>query len=287
MANLNCKILSVLIGSIAFQNSARAECADDWLHIDQVSEGDAVAFRATNLQKYPITYSIRVRPSGRTSDRSRTVTETLQPEESKRVDISQENQDRQGSRFRIECDWTVGDIDAAHDDDQVYVFPYANGARYRLIQTYGSSLSHTGLEQYALDFYMKVGTPVHAARGGIVARIEESNDKGCWERGCGAYANFVVILHDDGTTGEYYHLQKNGALVDVGQSVSAGQQIALSGNTGHTTTPHLHFAVYRAASWGRTESIPVRFQSVDGIVSKPRRFARYEATPIRDTGNEE
>ena len=91
------------------------------------------------------------------------------------------------------------------------------------------------------------------------------------------FANFVVILHSDGTTGEYYHLMQNGAIVSVGETVSQGQKIAYSGNTGHTTMPHLHFAVYRATDWGNTQSIPVRFRSIDGIIRKPRRGGRYQA----------
>jgi murein DD-endopeptidase MepM/ murein hydrolase activator NlpD len=275
------KALFLVIGLIVCQNNAWAECTDDWLVIDEVRNGDAIELRATNLREYPITYSMRVRTKGLSADGPTTVTQTLKGEESERVVVLTKNQNRHRGRYRIECDWTVGDMDATHDDEQLYLFPYASGSSYRLIQSYGSSLSHTGLEQYALDFYMDVGTPVHAARGGVVARVEESNDKGCWEKGCGKYANFVVILHDDRTTGEYYHLQKDGALVDAGQRVSAGQEIALSGNTGHTTLPHLHFAVYRAASWGTTRSIPVRFSSIDGVVSNPRRFERYEATSIR------
>ena len=96
--------------------------------------------------------------------------------------------------------------------------------------------------------------------------------------GCGKYANFIVVLHDDGTTGEYYHVQQNGVLVEPGDRVEAGQMIGLSGNTGHTTVPHLHFAVYRAAEWGRTQSVPVRFASTDGTIDRPRRGARYPAT---------
>ena len=175
------------------------------------------------------------------------------------------------------ADWAVGDRHADHNDDYVYAFPYEQGKRYRVVQGYGSRFSHTGLEEFAIDVDMRVGTPVHAARGGIVARVEESHDKGCWETGCGKYANYIVVLHSDGTTGEYYHLMQNGALVEVGDAVAQGQKIGYSGNTGHTTMPHLHFAVYRASTWGETQSIPVRFQAADSIIDRPRRGARYQA----------
>ncbi len=66
-------------------------------------------------------------------------------------------------------------------------------------------------------------------------------------------------------------------LVELGDRVTAGQKVGLSGNTGHTTTPHLHFAVYRAAEWGTTQSVPVRFASADGVIDRPRRGARYRA----------
>ena len=173
--------------------------------------------------------------------------------------------------------WTVGDQNAMHDDEYVYALPYASGKAYRVLQGYGSRFSHKGLEEFAVDFDMPAGTEVHAARGGVVARLEESNAEGCWDDGCSKLANFIVVLHDDSTTGEYYHLMQNGSLVDVGDTIRQGQEIGRSGNTGSTTTPHLHFAVYRAAENGTTQSIRVRFRDVDGIIERPRRGAQYQA----------
>lgn len=224
-----------------------------------------------------MTYTLRVRTRNEIVQGGRTVTSTLDPRESEQVLVLSGGDGRKDPDYRYSIDWTVGDKDAVHDDDHHYSLPYAPGRSYRVIQGYGSRFSHTGLEEFAIDFDMRVGTPVHAARAGVVARVEESHDKGCWEDGCGRYANYIVVLHGDGTTGEYYHLMHAGAVVDVGDSVSQGQLIGYSGNTGHTTMPHLHFAVYRATDWGNTQSIAVRFQAADGIISRPRRGARYLA----------
>ena len=105
--------------------------------------------------------------------------------------------------------------------------------------------------------------------------LEERHGIGCWENSCSRYANYLVILHDDGTTGEYYHLARNGVLVEQGERVEPGQLIARSGNTGHTTMAHLHFGVYQATSWGRTQSVPIRFATTAGIITRPRPGARY------------
>jgi murein DD-endopeptidase MepM/ murein hydrolase activator NlpD len=265
--------LAMLVGSPAV-----ADCRDDWICVDAIDQGGNVELRAENLRDYPVTYTLRVRSDYFDVTGPTTVTRTLRPRESARVMMLERAEGHVDGNYRYFLEWTVGDKDAVHDDAYVYAFPYASGKSYRVLQGYGSRFSHTGLEAYAVDFDMPEGTPVHAARGGIVARVEESHSVGCWEDGCGRYANYIVILHDDGTTGEYYHLQQDGALVDVGDVVARGQQIGLSGNTGHTTMPHLHFAVYRATEWGNTQSIPVRFRGVDGLVSRPRHGARYQAT---------
>ena len=255
-----------------------SECKDDSVCIDAVENGAEVLLEARNLQNFPVTYTLRVRAQNFEIDGPATVTRTLGPFETEAVmTLSEEGSGGTRGEYRVFFEWTVGDKNAAHDDDHVYSLPYASGRSYRVIQGYSSRFSHKGLEEFAVDFDMPEGTPVYAARGGIVARVVESNTKGCWEKGCGRFANYIVVLHSDGTTGEYYHLRKDGALVDVGERVTQGQKIGLSGNTGHTTMPHLHFAVYRAADWGNTQSVPVRFMTEDGIIPRPRRGARYLA----------
>ena len=278
MAARRARLAIAAAALIAGGTAGAAECKDGSLCIDAVESGDQVLLEARNLMNFPVTYTLRVRATNYEVDGPTTVTRTLAPLESA---PAMQLVDDGGARgeYRVYFEWTVGDKDAEHDDDHLYSLPYAPGEAYRVLQSYNSRFSHKGLEQFAIDFDMPEGTPVYAARGGVVARVVESNTRGCWEKGCGRYANYIVILHSDGTTGEYYHLQQNGALVNVGESVVQGQEIGRSGNTGHTTMPHLHFAVYRAAIWGNTQSIPVRFESQSGIIHRPRRGARYLAIP--------
>ena len=137
----------------------------------------------------------------------------------------------------------------------------------RIDQGYGGRFSHTDPQNlYAVDFAAQVGTPVLAARDGVVMQVESDFDKaGLNLEKFGGRANFVRILHDDGTMGLYAHLQENGVLVRVGQHVQAGQQIGLSGNTGFTTGPHLHFAV-QVNRGMRLESIPFRMRGPQGVL---------------------
>ncbi len=267
-------LLLAVSGAAVWAPAHAVSCSEGWVCVepDEKDSGD-VAFYVRNMQPYPLTLSLQTRTTNLEPNGPNPVTRTVAGGD--RVAVMTLSPRDVGGRtwYRYWFDWTVGDRHARHDDDYVYRLPYESGKRYRILQGYGSSFSHTGREYYTVDFDMPVGTPVHAAREGVVARVVEKHDKGCWRDGCGRYANFVVVLHEDGTTGEYYHLRRDGALVEPGDRVERGQHIAYSGNTGHTTMPHLHFGVYRAADWGRTESLSVRFATRDGIVERVRRGA--------------
>jgi murein DD-endopeptidase MepM/ murein hydrolase activator NlpD len=176
-------------------------------------------------------------------------------------------------------DLIIGAIDAHHDDAYEYRLPYGEQVSYPVIQGYGAHLSHRGVEQYTVDFGMPVGTPVYAAREGVVALAEDSHDFGCPVEACGRLANFVVVLHSDGTTGEYFHLQRGSVQVRLGERVARGALLAFSGNTGYTTAPHLHFGVYRTERDGRTQSLAVSFATREGSIRELREGARYVNLP--------
>ena len=159
--------------------------------------------------------------------------------------------------------YTMGSCNAAHDDSYVYSLPYAPGSSFKVTQGHNGSYSHTGAEQYAIDWRMPVGTPVHAARSGTVVKIKDDSSKGGGDRRFEHCANYILIRHDDGTLANYAHLQKNGSKVEVGQQVEVGDLIGFSGSTGFSTGPHLHFAVFKTRDGRLRESIPVRFKTSD------------------------
>ncbi len=97
---------------------------------------------------------------------------------------------------------------------------------YRKHPIYNKILFHNGL-----DYECSVGTPVKAAKKGEVIFTGKS----------GSYGNLVVLQHSDGYRTYYAHL--SGYKVKKGDIVDAGQTVALSGNSGLSTGPHLHFEI--------------------------------------------
>ena len=146
-----------------------------------------------------------------------------------------------------------------------YVLPYPAGIAYEVVQGNCSpSTAHWNSHQigtpwtFAYDFLMPVGSPIAAVRAGTVVFVREQNtdiDKGL-ENG-----NAVVIEHEDGTYAGYGHLTHNGALVETGQEVAQGQVIGLSGNSGESVIPHLHFQVSPCRVMESCESLPITFRN--------------------------
>ncbi|HSM12052.1 MAG TPA: M23 family metallopeptidase [Lysobacter sp.] len=168
-----------------------------------------------------------------------------------------------GGDFELRMDSLPGDP-SARPRDVDYLLPLRQ-PKFRIDQGYGGSFSHNDLQnRYAVDFAADTGTPVLAARDGVVMQVESDFDRaGLNLEKYGGRANFVRILHDDGAMSLYAHLKTEGALVRVGQRVRAGQQIGLSGNTGFTTGPHLHFAV-QVNRGMRLESLPFKMTGPAG-----------------------
>jgi murein DD-endopeptidase MepM/ murein hydrolase activator NlpD len=148
------------------------------------------------------------------------------------------------------------------DTSYVYALPYEVGEKHKIVQGYFGPFSHR--DRAALDFKMKRGTKITAAREGVVTRVKEDGDRGGWNKKYSRYGNNIIITHPDGSRAGYWHLQLNGALVNVGDTVKKGQVIALSGKTGYTAMPHLHFLVWTSKK-GQWQQIATRFETSKGI----------------------
>lgn len=106
---------------------------------------------------------------------------------------------------------------------------------------------------------MPIVSPVIAARDGEVIKVEERNLDGTRVLG---EENVVIIKHSDGTFARYFHPTKPGALVSTGDKVAQGTRIALSGNSGASAGPHLHFDVTKGCfEWG-CQTIKIDFSNV-------------------------
>jgi murein DD-endopeptidase MepM/ murein hydrolase activator NlpD len=162
--------------------------------------------------------------------------------------------------------------DALKDSSYVYTLPYPPPHSYFLLQGYNSWFSHRG--RLGLDFPMKKGSPVTAARSGIVVRVQQAYTRGGIGKRYSGKANHVIIRHNDGSQAYYGHLQYQGSLVKVGDTISIGDTIALSGSTGFSALPHLHFIVWGPSPRGRAQ-LPTRFHTSRGVLYlKPGR--RYK-----------
>jgi murein DD-endopeptidase MepM/ murein hydrolase activator NlpD len=170
--------------------------------------------------------------------------------------------------FQLQLSAVPGDP-KARPESVTYLLP-VDTRSWRIDQGWHGSFSHNDAQSgYAIDISVDEGTPVLAARGGVVMQVESDFDKAGLNREKYAErANVIRIVHDDGSMAVYAHLKRDGELVRPGQHVATGQRIGYSGNTGFTTGPHLHFAVQVNRGMD-LESIPFVMTGPSGAVPIP------------------
>ena len=151
-----------------------------------------------------------------------------------------------------------------------YSLPLNDHSGWQIGQgVHGGFSHHDEQNLYAVDLVVPEGTPVLAARAGVVMQTESGYDRaGLNADKYGDRANLVRIVHDDGSMAIYAHLQENGVFVRVGQRVELGQQIGLTGNTGFSSGPHLHFCL-QVNRGMRLVSVPFRMVGPKGYLPLP------------------
>lgn len=168
------------------------------------------------------------------------------------------------SEVRYEYGYVIGEPNVAHEPALPYRAPFALAQRFRVTQAAPDAVTHTDVaSRHAIDIAMPVGTAVHAAREGVVINVARNHFRSGLQLAAMSEANFVQILHPDGTYAIYAHLQMDTVRVRPGQRVARGEYIANSGNTGFSSGPHLHFVVLRNVGL-RSESLPVTFVGSGG-----------------------
>jgi hypothetical protein len=103
-----------------------------------------------------------------------------------------------------------------------------------------------------------VGVPVFAALGGTVIEAHDGEPDMNTELDEQARANFVMIDHGGGYVGLYFHFRQGSVAVVPGQEVAAGTQLGLTGSSGYSNWPHLHFETWKDREWFEPSAGPCR-----------------------------
>ncbi len=177
--------------------------------------------------------------------------------------------ERQSWKLAVKYRYIIGRPLTHYRSTTPYLPPIAPNTSFQISQAFNGSFSHSDAQnQYAVDIVMPIGTPIHAARSGIILEVEDDFFKGGTKKAYASEANNIRILHDDGSMAVYAHLELEKARVYPGLAVKAGQLIGYSGNTGFSTGPHLHFAV-QINKGMELVSVPFAFINRQGQAEEP------------------
>jgi murein DD-endopeptidase MepM/ murein hydrolase activator NlpD len=273
-----------LVGAIILMGCLSASFGDSLpgkLKVITERDGGATRFLVRNLETIDMTATLEVGAVGMKS--SVPLPHTFTVPAGKTVEALMLTPTNEDWSFNYTNHYTVGAHGVTHDDSVLYSLPYAAGTTFKVTQGYRGAFSHTGPDEFATDWKMPEGTAVLAAREGIVVSVKDAFDKGGPYRKYEDCANMVVVQHSDGTMAHYCHLAPRSAKVRIGEKVRAGDSLAASGNTGFTSGPHLHFAVFKARNGFGRETIPVKFRTANGAgetLVSGKSYRAIDAAPL-------
>lgn len=235
-------------------------CFDDVVCVDTRKSNSTVDFSVENRLHIPVEVTLDVEVENMVASK-RMPYRAIFPgrEKAYAMQLSAINSGR-AWRYEYKIRWrNAGGYGAEHNANHVYSLPYANGTSHLVSQGFNGRLSHQN--KHAIDWQMPVGTQVHAAREGMVVLTESSYKVGGKSERFKDMANYILIQHADGSIGAYFHLKYEGVFVRPGDSINKGQLIGLSGDTGFSSGPHLHFEVYVRGERLEIQTVPITFRT--------------------------
>lgn len=244
MRAATCLLLLTAVGCITPGAVRRAGANCAWRVCLGYQDSDrGREYRIVNQEPVPVTVSLAFRTLQNLHPPAQQPIERVIPPRSSRT-LARLTTVRAGRSVDAEVAISIdlGSSDTEPDADALYAVPFGGSQPRELVQGYAGEGSHLGSMRYSLDFAMPEGTPVLAAREGVVLYVQDGFLEGGADPALLEQANLVVVAHRDGTMASYGHLAA-GLLVAVGDRVTEGDVLGLSGQTGFTAQPHLHFHV--------------------------------------------
>ncbi len=164
-------------------------------------------------------------------------------------------------KVKIKFKW--GNPELPIQSSRIERLPFPQGDSYNLLQGNNSNPTHNhDGSRYAFDFTMEIGDTVASAQDGYVVTVIDGYKGWGYGKKWNAFGNQIVVYDTLSHLFTMYgHLKHEGSLVEKGQYVHVGQQIALSGKTGQVPEEHLHFNVLRADN-GRSGLMSHRLDSI-------------------------
>jgi len=183
--------------------------------------------------------------------------------------LEEEQSDIENEINRLQSSTALSYDDMPDAKKGLLEYPLKN---FVISQSYGMTAyakkgAYGGGPHNGIDFGTPKGTPVYTAMSGKVVGVGSMYKNGRWY----GYGRWIAIDHGNGIVTLYGHL--NSQSVKVGEKVSSGEKIGLSGNTGYSTGPHLHFSVFSAQSYKVVQSTSVKGISLPyGAHVNPTRY---------------
>lgn len=255
--------LTVLLASPGAAQSPSGDATAVQLRIEVKEQNEVVL--VTEARIFPMTVRVEKKDwVNCKASRTPPFTEFIRSAGTRTLFTSSAEEQGKPWRCHVSTSWNRGAPSLEHVERCAFALPFVARSAVSVLQGFDGQPTHQGTRRHALDFAMPEGTPVLAARDGVVDYVLDDahgNDR--------PEGNEVLLLHADGSHSGYAHLQRGSVSVKPGDVVTRGTSLARSGRTSsQPIAPHVHFEVFAWQTDGRT-SIPFELRLPDGSCRVP------------------